>query len=70
MLGKIWDKIKGNHMAMMAVCCLLPVVLIFGLQFWGFRDPWIYPLAIAVCVGSHVVMMALGPKDKEGKSCH
>lgn len=70
MIGKIWGKIRENHLAMMAVCCALPVVLILGLQMLGFRDAWIYPLALALCVGSHVAMMALKPKGKEGESCH
>ncbi len=68
MLDKLIEKIRSNHFAMMAVCCLLPVVFIIGLQLAGFNNPLLYPLALVVCVGSHVLMMA-GAK-KEGKSCH
>ena len=76
---KIWDSIKNNHFAMMAVCCLLPVIVILGLQAAGITAWWLYPLAIFICIGSHVLMMGMSAKDhahgadggkKEGGSCH
>jgi len=71
---KIWDSIKNNHFAMMAVCCLLPVIVILGLQAAGITAWWLYPLAIFICIGSHVLMMAMSPKEhgakKEGEACH
>lgn len=76
MLDKIWKSVRDNHFAMMAICCLLPVIVIVGLQFAGIGGWWLYPLAALVCVGSHVVMMAMSAKDhahgakKEGSSCH
>ncbi|MFH0927196.1 MAG: hypothetical protein V1822_01320 [Candidatus Micrarchaeota archaeon] len=70
MFGKIWNSIKSNHFAMMAVCCLLPVVLILGAQFAGMREWWLYPLAIVVCMGSHILMMGMHKSGKEGGSCH
>ena len=69
MLGKIWNEIKSSHMAQMAVCCLLPVVLIFGLQLLGFTGFWVFGLAIAVCIGSHITMAYFASKDG-GKACH
>ena len=69
MLGKILEEIKSNHIAQMAVCCLLPVVLIFGLQLLGFTGFWVFGLAIAACVGSHIVMACFASKDG-GKACH
>lgn len=69
----IWDSIKNNHFAMMAVCCLLPVIVILGLQAAGITGWWLFPLALAVCVGSHVLMMGMSAKDhgkKEGGACH
>lgn len=69
MLGKIWDSVRNNHFAMMAVCCMLPVIVIVGLQLAGITGWWLFPLAALVCVGSHVLMMAL-PGRKGGKSCH
>lgn len=65
MLGKLWDYIRKNHIAMMAVCCALPVFVILGLRLVGFDGWWIYPLALFLCVGSHALMMLGGDKK-----CH
>ncbi|MBI5225285.1 hypothetical protein HY989_05435 [Candidatus Micrarchaeota archaeon] len=70
MFDKQLDYLRNNHLAMMALCCLLPVILIFGLQYAGITGLWIYPLAIAICIGSHMLMMALPSKDGVKKSCH
>lgn len=67
MLGKIWDSVRSNHIAMMAVCCMLPVLIIVGLGFAGFSGGWIYAIAIVACIGSHLAMMAT---SKDGKACH
>lgn len=65
----IMDYLKNNHFAMMAICCLLPVIVIVGLQALGIGGWWLFPLAAVVCVGSHALMMAL-PSKKGGKTCH
>ena len=64
----IWDSIKNNHFAMMAVCCMLPVIVILGLQAAGITGWWLFPLALVVCVGSHAVMMALSAKKHGAKT--
>ncbi|MCR4368613.1 MAG: hypothetical protein NUV67_01775 [archaeon] len=69
MIGKIVESAKRNHIAQMAICCLLPVVLIIGLKVLGYNEPWVFALAIAVCVGSHIAMGIIGAQ-KEGASCH
>ncbi len=68
MLGKIWEEIKSNHIAQMAVCCMLPVILIIALQLLGFTGWWVYGLALFACIGSHLAMTFFG--SKEGKACH
>ncbi len=68
MPGKIWNEIKSNHFAQMAICCMLPVILLIVLQLFGFNGWWVYGLALAACVGSHMVMAYFG--SKEEKSCH
>lgn len=68
MLGKILNEIRSNHFAQMAVCCMLPVILIIALQLLGFTGWWVYGLALFACVGSHIAMTFFGPK--EGKACH
>lgn len=69
MIAKIWNELKSNHIAQMAVCCLLPVILIFGLQFFGFSGFWVFGAAIVACIGSHLVMAYFASKDG-GKTCH
>ncbi len=68
MLNRLWNSIKRNHFAQMAVCCALPVILILALTLLGFSNAWFYPLALVVCVGSHIIMMYFSAK--EGKACH
>ncbi len=59
--------LSDKHWLMMIACCLIPVILIIGLQALGITGPWLYGLAIAVCLGGHLLMMK---GSKEGKSCH
>ncbi len=66
MFAGVWESVRKNHFAMMAVCCLLPVIAILALQFIGITDWWVYPLAAVLCVGSHALMMFFGG----GKKCH
>ena len=65
MFDKLWNSIKTNHFAQMSICCTLPVVIIMGAQLAGFSGWWIYPFALVVCLGSHVLMSYFGFKD-----CH
>ncbi|MEK6941295.1 MAG: hypothetical protein AABW85_00355 [archaeon] len=69
MLGKIWNEIKSSHIAQMAVCCMLPVILIIGLQLLGFNGWWVYGLALFACIGSHIAMTFFSSKTGE-KACH
>ncbi len=52
----------------MAICCALPIVVIFALEAMGYTGGWVFAIAIAVCVGSHIVMSYFA--SKEGKTCH
>ena len=68
MFGKIINSVKNNHFAQMAVCCILPVIIILALQYTGFASPWVYSIALVACVGSHLLMMYANTKS--GKTCH
>ncbi|MBS3067236.1 hypothetical protein J4450_00920 [Candidatus Micrarchaeota archaeon] len=68
MLDKIWQSIKRNHFAQMAICCALPVVIILAMTLIGLNSPWLYSIALLVCLGSHLIMMYFNAK--EGKTCH
>ncbi len=70
MFDNTLDYLRSNHLAMMAFCCLLPVIPILGLPLLGITGWWIFPLAIAICIGSHVLLMAMPSKDGVKKSCH
>lgn len=69
MFEKIWNEIKSNHIAQMAICCMLPIILLMALQLLGLKGWWVYGLALIACVGSHLVMAHFGSKEGE-KSCH
>src|SRR3989344_7392237 len=64
-LQKIIGSAKRNHFAQMAICCLLPIMVIVGLQLLGFNGWWIYGLALIACVGSHLVMAFIGFKEEK-----
>lgn len=70
MLENQMDYLRKNHLAMMSVCCLLPIIVILGLQLAGIKGWWVYPFAILACIGSHVLMMAMPGKREGGKTCH
>ncbi len=65
-----WAKLKENHFAMMAACCILPIIIIVALQLAGFRDAWVYALALAACVGGHLLTMHSASKKGGDKTCH
>ena len=67
-MKKLWGSVEKNHFAQMAICCALPIVVIFALRALGYVEGWVYAIAIAVCVGSHLVMSYFA--SKEGKTCH
>ncbi|HLD58231.1 MAG TPA: hypothetical protein VI977_01140 [archaeon] len=69
MLKKIWASAKRSHFAMMAVCCILPIIAIFALQAFGFNGSLVFAVAIAVCIGSHLLMGFFGARSNE-KACH
>ena len=55
---KIWQKIRQNHLLLMAVCCLVPIILIAGFLSLYKRNgnDWIW-LMILLCPLMHVLMM-------------
>lgn len=67
MLKIIWRKIKQNHLLMMALCCLVPIVLIVGwlALFRGSSDYWFW-LIILLCPVLHIWMMK---GHRHNKSC-
>jgi len=78
MLKKFWQNIKQNHLLLMILCCLIPIVLIIGFfsLFKGNSDCWIW-LIILLCPLMHFwLMRGHGEKGgkikhkKKGGSCH
>lgn len=65
MMAKIVTYLRKNHIAMMAVCCILPIVLIGIFAILGIKEWWVYPLALLVCIGSHLLMVIGGERK-----CH
>lgn len=65
----LFESVRKNHFAQMALCCMLPIVVIIILQLLGFTGWWVYALAVAACIGSHLALTVLGTKEG-GKACH
>jgi len=67
----LFEKLRQNHLLMMAVCCILPFVFLFILIYgFGIRNNYVYFAALIICPLSHFAMMTFyKDKQKEG-SCH
>lgn len=65
----IWQGIKQNHLLMMAICCLVPLVLFVGILsfFKAGNYYWIW-LIILLCPLTHIFMMR-GQKHTELFQC-
>ena len=58
MLKEIIQKIKQNHFLLMIVCCLIPVVLIFGLlSIFKASGNYLFWAIILLCPLLHIFMM-------------
>ena len=68
MLKKIWQNIKQNHLLLIILCCLIPIVLIIGFfsLFKGNSDCWIW-LVFLLCPLMHIFMMK---GHKHDESCN
>ncbi|MBI4361333.1 hypothetical protein HY572_06200 [Candidatus Micrarchaeota archaeon] len=62
------DGLAKNHGLLMALC-IGPWIVLGAAYALGFRHPLLWPAALVLCIGSHVLMMA-AHSDKEGKTCH
>ncbi len=69
MLKTIWQKIKQNHLLMMVVCCVVPIVLVIGLfSLFKVGNYWIW-LIILLCPLMHFFMMKGHGHKKELYKC-
>ena len=58
MFKNIWQKIKQNHLLLMAVCCLVPVILVIGfLSLSKGNSNYGTWLIILLCPLLHILMM-------------
>lgn len=66
---KAWfDGVRHNHALVMALC-IGPWIVLGAAYALGFRHPLLWPAALVLCVGSHVLMMAAHAGEGK-KSCH
>ncbi|MEK7653645.1 MAG: DUF2933 domain-containing protein, partial [Patescibacteria group bacterium] len=58
MIKTIWQKLKQNHLLLMILCCLAPLILIAGviLLFGADKNYWFW-LIILLCPLLHILMM-------------
>lgn len=83
-LKEFFKRIKHNHGLMMVLCCLVPLLLLYGaVYFFGLSKSYLYWFAILLCPLMHFWMMKDMHKhgkgqdegqnkehDKEGGGCH
>ncbi|HII14881.1 MAG TPA: DUF2933 domain-containing protein [Nanoarchaeota archaeon] len=70
-----WEKIRQNHMLLMAVCCGLPVIGIYAaVYFFGVSKSYIFWAFLIICPLMHYFMMKdMHSESNEGKKkggCH
>ncbi len=63
-LKKKWEEFRHNHVLMMAVCCVAPLLLAGILYLAGVGGAWLSYVVLFGCVLSHVLMMHFC-KDKQ-----
>ncbi|NOX33713.1 MAG: DUF2933 domain-containing protein [Deltaproteobacteria bacterium] len=63
MLKTLVDKIKNNHLLLMALCCAIPIMGFFILTSIGIQGSWGYYVLFLLCPVAHIFMM------KKMKSC-
>lgn len=58
MFKNIWKKIRQNHLLLMAICCLAPVILAIGFisLYKGSSNYWVW-LIILLCPFLHILMI-------------
>ncbi len=58
MFKKIWQKIKQNHLLLMIICCLIPVVLVTILvPLFKESTDYLIWLIVLLCPLSHLLIM-------------
>ncbi|MBI2444890.1 hypothetical protein HYV43_00695 [Candidatus Micrarchaeota archaeon] len=62
------DLLRHNHALLMALC-IGPWIVLGAAYAFGVRSPLLWPAALVLCIGSHVLMMAAHSTDGK-KSCH
>lgn len=67
MLKKIWHKTIHNHLLLMALCCLAPILAVFIVLplFRGNGGNWVWAI-ILLCPLSHLLMMG---GHRRGSAC-
>lgn len=64
----LWQKIKQNHLLMMVLCCLIPVILVIGL-FSFFKGSFLIWAMLLLCPLMHLLMMKGHGHKKELYKC-
>jgi|GEM_PF-1672166 len=67
-MKKALAAVSHNHALLMALC-IGPWIVLGAAYLAGFRHPWLWPAALLLCIGSHVLMMAAHSGDGK-KACH
>ena len=57
-LKNLYEKIKHNHSLMMLLCCVIPLVLLYGgVYFFGLSNSYLYWSILLLCPVMHFWMM-------------
>lgn len=70
---KSWfEKIKHNHVLMMVLCCVVPLILVYAaVYYFGLSKSYLFWTVLILCPLMHFFMMKSIHNDEKGKGgCH
>ncbi len=69
-----WGKLKRNHLLLMVICCVIPLLLVAGaVYFLGWSKSYLFWTVLLLCPITHYFMMKNmhgDKKDEENQKCH
>ena len=66
------SKLRDNHSLMMAICCLVPIIILVAIFTLGVSNKYVFWGVLLLCPIMHLFMhdMHGKHKDNKDKKCH
>ncbi len=64
------SKLRNNHSLMMAVCCLVPIIILIAVFTLGVSNKYVFWGVLFLCPIMHLFMHSAHKDHKDKKNCH